>query len=65
MTIIKNWDGTPFTLEELEELTNACDEGMQSFDELAGCGDLATTPSIIRCLINRIKELETKKKGNK
>jgi len=57
MIDIQNWNDELFTLDELTELADACDEGDQSFDELVD-GDLATSPAIIRNLIKVIKGQE-------
>jgi len=52
------WEDTEYTLDELLEICDACEVGQQSFDELAGAGDIATSDHVIRQLVARIKELE-------
>ncbi len=56
-TIIKNWDGSDFTLEDLDELILYADATECSVDSAMG-GDAANSVFIIKGLIERIRELE-------
>ena len=57
-TIVKNWDGKEFTLDELLDICKQADTEEVDFDQLMD-GDLATVPCIIRDLVNRIKAYES------
>lgn len=57
---IENWDGTTYTLDELEDLIDQADEISEHTGdsiEAAFDGDLSTPPAIMRSLIEAIREL--------
>jgi hypothetical protein len=56
---IKSWNDKEYTLQDILE---ACDEADRAEIDLSDVfdGDLATVPTLVRGLINRIQELEAK-----
>ena len=56
-TVIKNFDGTKYTLEDLQEYIDQSNASEEDIQDLFG-GDLLTLPTILQALVDRIKELE-------
>lgn len=56
-TQITNWDGSVYSLDVLLEICDASDVHEESFDTIVD-SDIATSTTIIRGLIARIRELE-------
>lgn len=56
-TKINSWDGRVYTLEDILEFLDACDGQECGIDDVLD-GDLATAPTLMRGLVERVQELE-------